>query len=78
MKLSIQNYVRLAAECERAPNVICHTQIAADRDPCYLPVICQHCHLTWLLIAFIESVVGIPLCNLDIMYHGGIFYFFSP
>ena len=45
MKLSIQNYVRLAAECERAPNVICHTQIAADRDPCYLPVICQHCHL---------------------------------
>ena len=27
-------------------------------------------------IAFIEPVVGIPLCNLDNMYHGGIFEFF--
>src|SRR6266436_2331595 len=26
-----------------------YTQITADRDPCYLPVICQHCHLTGLL-----------------------------
>ena len=44
MKLSIQNYVRLAAERERAPNVICHTQIAAEPllSAGYLPALPPH------------------------------------
>ena len=67
MKLSIQNYVWLAAECKRAPNVICHCQGAVVSASTATSPGC--------FIAFIEPVVGIPLCNLDNMYHGGIFEF---